>query len=84
VISFKGSLGLQDVTTALTLDSAGVIFAQYYSTTLTLGGSGIESLFADYSTDQVTAVLEVQMTDGGQTKTLLQRSIKVARDLLNS
>lgn len=83
-ISFVRSLGNTNITTALTLDAGGVIFAKFYETTATMGTSGIDQLFSDEGADKITTTLEISITDSGNTQTLLQSPISISRELINT
>ena len=82
IISFVNALGLQNVSTALTLDSSGVRVYNYYSATVTISTSEIEELFNEAVTDTITPTLEIEMTESGQTKTLLQATTTINKDLI--
>ena len=82
IISFVNALGLQNVSTALTLDSSGVRVYNYYSATVTISTSEIEELFNEAGTDTITPTLEIEMTESGQTKTLLQYTTSISKDLI--
>jgi hypothetical protein len=83
-ISFVRDLGLQNITTALTLDSSGVIFGTFLQSAVTLNTAGIEELFASAGTDQITPKLEVELTQSGTPKTILQTDVTVRRDLITT
>lgn len=83
-ISFVRALGNTNITTALTLDASGVIFAKFYKATVTMGTSGIDQLFSEEGTDTVTPTLEIEISQSGNTQTLLQSTITVSRDLITS
>lgn len=83
-ISFVRSLGNTNITTALTLDASGVIFAKYYKATVTMGTSGIDQLFSEEGTDRVSTTIEIEIADAGKTQTLLQSPITVSRDLITT
>jgi hypothetical protein len=83
-ISFVRDLGLQNVATALTLDASGVIFGTFLQSTVTLNTSGIDELFAESGTDTITPTLEVELTQNGTPKTVLQNNVTVRRDLLTT
>jgi hypothetical protein len=82
IISFVNSLGLQNVSTALTLDSSGVQVYNWYSATVTMSTSEMEELFNEAGTDTITPTLEIEMTESGQTKTLLQYTTSISKDLI--
>lgn len=82
IISFVNALGLQNVSTALTLDSSGVQVYNWYTATVTMSTSEIEELFNEAGTDTITPTLEIEMTESGQTKTLLQYTTSISKDLI--
>jgi hypothetical protein len=82
IISFVNALGLQNVTTALELDSTGIQAYSYYSSTVTMSTSEMEELFNEAGTDTITPTLEIEMTESGQTKTLLQYTTSISKDLI--
>lgn len=82
IISFVNALGLQNVSTALTLDSSGVQVYNYHSATVTMSTSEMEELFNEAGTDTITPTLEIEMTESGQTKTLLQYTTSISKDLI--
>ena len=83
-ISFVRSLGLQNITTALTLDASGVIFGSFLQTTVTLATAELDELFAEAGTDTITPTIEVELTQSGTPKTVLQSPITVRRDLITT
>ena len=82
IISFVNALGLQNVSTALTLDSSGVQVYNYFTATVTMSTNEIEELFNEAGTDTITPTLEIEMTESGQTKTLLQYTTSISKDLI--
>jgi len=82
IISFVNSLGLQNVSTALTLDASGVKIYNWYTATVTMSTSELEELFNEAGTDTITPTLEIEMTENGQTKTLLQYTTSISKDLI--
>jgi hypothetical protein len=82
IISFVNALGLQNVTTPLQLDSTGVQTYSYYTSTVTMSTSEMEELFNEAGTDTITPTLEIEMTESGQTKTLLQYTTSISKDLI--
>jgi len=82
IISFVNSLGLQNVSTALTLDSSGVRTYNWYSATVTMSTSEMEELFNEAGTDTITPTLEIEMTENGKAKTLLQYTTSISKDLI--
>ena len=82
IISFVNALGLQNVSTELTLDSSGVQVYNWYTATVTMSTSEMEELFNEAGTDTITPTLEIEMTESGQTKTLLQYTTSITKDLI--
>jgi hypothetical protein len=83
-ISFVRSLGLTNITTALTLDASGVIFGNFLQSTVTMATAELDELFAEAGTDTITPKIEVELTQSGTPKTVLQSDITVRRDLITS
>ena len=83
-ISFVRSLGLQAVTTALTLDASGVVYGNYLGTSVTLATAELDELFAEAGTDTITPTIEIELTQNGTPKTIYQGSISVRRDLITT
>ena len=83
-ISFVRDLGLQNITTALTLDNSGVIYGTFLQSAVTLNTAGIEELFAEASADEITSKLEVELTQSGTPKTILQTDVTVRKDLITT
>jgi len=83
-ISFVRNLGLQNVATALTLDASGVIFGTFLQSTVTMATAELDELFAEAGTDTITPKIEVELTQGGTPKTVLQSDITVRRDLITT
>jgi len=83
-ISFVRNLGLKNITTALTLDASGVIFGNFLQTTVTMATAELEELFAESGADTISPKLEVELTQNGTPKTILQTDATVRRDLLTS
>jgi len=83
-ISFVRSLGLTNITTALTLDASGVIFGKFLQTTVTMATAELEELFAEAGADTITPKIEIELTQNGTPKTVLQTDVTVRRDLLTS
>ena len=82
IISFVNSLGLQNISTALELDSTGIQTYSWYTSTITMSTSEMEELFNEANTDTITPTLEIEMTENGQTKTLLQYTTSISKDLI--
>jgi len=83
-ISFVRNLGQQNVTTALILDASGVIFGNFRQSTITMATAELDELFAEAGTDTITPKIEVELTQGGTPKTVLQSDITVRRDLITT
>jgi hypothetical protein len=83
-ISFVRNLGLTNITTALTLDASGVIFGNFRQSTITMATAELDELFAEAGTDTVTPKIEVELTQSGTPKTVLQSDITVRRDLITT
>jgi hypothetical protein len=83
-ISFVRDLGLQNITTALTLDASGVIFGSFLQTTVTMATAELDELFAEAGSQTITPTIEVELTQSGTPKTVLQSSITVRRDLITT
>jgi hypothetical protein len=82
IISFVNALGLQNVSTALTLDASGVKIYDWYTATVTMSTSELEELFNEAGEDTITPTLEIEMTESGQAKTLLQYTTSISKDLI--
>jgi hypothetical protein len=83
-ISFVRALGSQNVSTALTLDASGLYFAPWRQATVTFATSELDELFAEAGTDTITPTIEIEITDGGNPKTLYQGSVTIRKDLITS
>ena len=83
-ISFVRNLGSTSITTPLTLDASGVIFGKFLKTTVTMATSELEELFAETGSDTISPKLEVELTQNGTPKTVLQTDVTVRRDLLTT
>ena len=83
-ISFVRQLGSQNVTTELFLDASGVYFAPWRQATVTFATAELDELFAEAGTDILTPTIEIEMTDGGNPKTLHQGSVTIRKDLISS
>ena len=83
-ISFVRDLGLTNITTALTLDASGVIFGSFLQTTCTLATAELDELFSETGSDTISPKIEVELTQNGTPKTVLQTDVTVRRDLLTS
>ena len=83
-ISFVRDLGLQNLTTTFSLDASGVIFGNFLQTTCTLATAELDELFAEAGADTITPKIEVELTQNGTPKTVLQTDVTVRRDLLTT
>jgi hypothetical protein len=83
-ISFVRNLGLTALTNNLTLDASGVVFGNFLQTTVTMATSELEELFAEAGSDTISPKIEVELTQSGTPKTVLQTDVTVRRDLLTS
>lgn len=83
-ISFVRNLGLTNITTALTLDASGVIFGSFLQTTCTLATAELDELFSETGSDTISPKIEVELTQSGTPKTVLQTDVTVRRDLITT
>jgi hypothetical protein len=83
-ISFVRDLGLTNITTDLTLDASGVIFGSFLQATVTMATAELDELFAEAGADTITPRIEVELTQNGTPKTVLQADVTVRRDLITS
>jgi hypothetical protein len=83
-ISFVRGLGLTNITTALTLDASGVIFGKFLQTTCTLATAELDELFSETGADEIKPKIEIELTQNGTPKTVLQTDVTVRRDLLTT
>ena len=83
-ISFVRDLGLTNITTALTLDASGVIFGNFLQTTVTMATAELDELFAEAGADTISPKIEVELTQSGTPKTVLQTDVTVRRDLITT
>ena len=83
-ISFVRDLGLQNLTTTFSLDASGVIFGNFLQTTCTLATAELDELFAEAGADTITPKIEVELTQNGTPKTVLQTDVTIRRDLLTT
>jgi hypothetical protein len=83
-ISFVRDLGLTNITTSLTLDASGVIFGNFLQTTVTMATAELDELFAEAGADTITPKIEVELTQNGTPKTVLQTDVTVRRDLITT
>jgi hypothetical protein len=83
-ISFVRNLGLTALTNNLTLDASGVIFGNFLQTTVTMATAELEELFSETGSDTISPKIEVELTQNGTPKTVLQTDVTVRRDLLTT
>ena len=83
-IQFIKALGLQNITTALSIDSSGVQFANFKSATVTMATAELDAIFSGTTSNTKTLTLEIEGTLSGSVKTLGQKSIVVRRDLVST
>lgn len=83
-ISFVRGLGNIDVVTALSLDSSGVVFANFLESTVTFATAELDELFADEGETTISPTLEIEITQSGQPKTVYQGAISVRKDLITT
>jgi hypothetical protein len=84
IIAFTGRLGLTNIATALTLDASGVDFAPFKQTTLTLNTAELADFFTNADADSITPTLEIELTQNGNPKTILQKSVTIRKDLITT
>jgi len=83
-ISFVRDLGSTNITTALTLDASGVIFGNFLQTTVTMATAELDELFAEGGADTITPKIEIELTQNGTPKTVLQTDVTIRRDLITT
>lgn len=83
-ISFVRNLGLQNLTTTFSLDASGVIFGKFLQSSVTMATAELDELFAEAGADTITPKLEVELTQNGTPKTVLQTDVTVRRDLITT
>jgi hypothetical protein len=83
-ITFVRNLGLTNITTALALDASGVIFGNFLQTTVTMATAELDELFAETGTDTIAPKIEIELSQGGTPKTVLQSDVTVRRDLITT
>jgi hypothetical protein len=66
------------------LDNSGVIYGTFLQSAVTLNTAGIEELFASSGTDEITPTLEVELTQSGTPKTILQTDVTIRKDLITT
>ena len=83
-ISFVRELGSLNLTTALVLDSSGLYYSPFRESTVTFATAELDELFAEEGTDTITPSIEIELTDGGNPKTLYQGSVTIRKDLITN
>jgi hypothetical protein len=83
-ISFVRELGQQNITTAFTLDASGVVYAKFLTSQVTMATAELDELFAEAGTDTITPKIEIELTQNGTPKTVLQADVTVRRDLITT
>lgn len=83
-IVFIGALANTNISTALSLDASGIQYAPWKVATVTLATAELDEIFAEQGTDSVDLTLEIELTDAGQPKTLVQAPVTIRRDLITS
>ena len=83
-ISFVRDLGLTNITTALTVDASGAIFGSFLQTTCTLATAELDELFSEVGSDEITPKIEIELTQNGTPKTVLQTDVSIRRDLITT
>jgi hypothetical protein len=83
-ISFVRELGSSNLTTALVLDSSGLYYSPFRESTVTFATAELDELFAEEGTDTITPSIEIEITDGGNPKTLYQGNVTIRKDLISS
>lgn len=83
-ISFVRDLGLTNIATALTLDASGAIFGNFLQTTCTLATAELDELFSESGSDNISPKIEIELTQNGTPKTVLQTDITIRRDLITT
>lgn len=81
-IQFCGNLAQTNITTSLILDAAGINFIPYQQTTLNLNTSELEDLFAEAGENEITTTLEIELTQNGTPKTILQYPVTIRSGLI--
>jgi hypothetical protein len=66
------------------LDTSGIYFAPWRQATVTFATAELDELFAEAGTDTITPTIEIEITDGGNPKTLHQGSVTIRKDLISS
>jgi hypothetical protein len=82
VISFVRGLGATNLTTTLSLDASGVIFANFLQASVTMGTAELDELFAETGESTITPTLEIEVSETSKKKTVYQGAITVRRDLI--
>jgi len=83
-ISFVRELGSLNLTTALVLDSSGLYYSPFRESVVTFATAELDELFAEEGTDTISPSIEIEITDGGNPKTLYQGSVTIRKDLITN
>jgi len=83
-ISFVRQLGSLNLTTALVLDSSGLYYSPFRESVVTFATAELDELFAEEGTDTISPSIEIEITDGGNPKTLYQGSVTIRKDLITN
>lgn len=83
-ITFVKDLGNLNVTTALSLDTSGVVFANFVQSGITMATAELDELFAEAGTATITPTIEIEVSQDGKTSTVYQSTIAVRRDLITT
>lgn len=81
-IAFTGSLSNQNITTSLSLDASNIYFAPWRESLVTMGTSELDELFADSETNRINPVIEIELVDSENRKTLYQSTVFIRKDLI--
>ena len=84
VIAFVGDLGNQDLSTPILLDASGAVGTQFYQSVVTMSTSQLDDLFFEANADSIKPSIEIELTESGRKKTLLQTPVLVRRDLITA
>ena len=84
IISFVKSLGQTNITTALSADLGGLVFAPYLQATVTMGTAELEELFFEEGTDAITPKIEIEISSSGDRKTAIQNDVVIRKQLVQT
>jgi hypothetical protein len=79
---FFYNLAAQNITTALSLNTAAVLYPRFYTTTITLGTAGLLEAFNVAGSSSITPQMEVEIVEGGSRRTVFQGQVTIVGDLL--